>query len=289
MSPNEVDACTSTVAAPAVGTLGVIQVVVHVAELGIEIQPGGDAVEDTDLDLAERSLGNGRTLRDLPDANVALGRLRDDPFVHPIDGDRAVGCTHARCTRDLADPRVAVRVLYRGGPVDAADPHSAGARDDLRLAGGPFHRDVAGAGLEVQGARLVEPDLTDTEPAPTLAEPAAAVHRHHSRLDVDARALGQTDLDVDRFAFPVRLPLPPAAGRFDQQVPVRVLDTGLLRGRHVRLVGRVARSHLDGGLGAIARLDPEIPDAEFHIDGDRLGCVERCHGISSLCRSAGPA
>ena len=54
-------ACQGFSRRPGLRTRRVIQVVVHVAELGIEIQPGGDAVEDPDLDLAERRLGNGRT------------------------------------------------------------------------------------------------------------------------------------------------------------------------------------------------------------------------------------
>ena len=164
-------ACTSTVPSLAPGSSEAVQVVLHVAELRVEFQPGRDAAADADFDLAERALRDRRTVHDLTESDGAVGRLRDDPFVRPIDGDRAVRRAHARFARDLADPGVAVRVLHRGGPVDAADPHRTGARDDLRLARGPFHGDGAETGLEVQGACLIELDVAETDLAVASADP----------------------------------------------------------------------------------------------------------------------
>src|SRR5712672_2704453 len=39
------------------GTLGGVEVVVHVAEPGVEVEPGGGTFEDADLDVAESGLG----------------------------------------------------------------------------------------------------------------------------------------------------------------------------------------------------------------------------------------
>ncbi len=126
------------------GTPDGVQVVLHVAELRLEVQPGRDAVSDTDLDRPERALGDDGPTRDLTEADIAVGGLRGNARVRPVDRDRAVGRIHARVARDLADPRIAASVLDDRGPVDPADPHGSGRRD-LGPADGHIHGHVAAA------------------------------------------------------------------------------------------------------------------------------------------------
>ena len=71
------------------------------------------------------------------------------------------------------------------------------------------------------------------------------------RRAVDVRAGGQLDRHVDRPAV--------AAGSHERSFgaltsswPCGVLDAGLLGGLDVLVVGRVARAHLDDGVGAVA-------------------------------------
>ena len=139
----------------------------------------GDAVADTDLDRAERGLGDDGTTRDLAEADVAVRGLRGHRRVRPVDGDPAVGRLHPHVARDLADPRVAVGVLDHRRAVDAADHHGAGTRGDLGIADGTFHRDITGTGLEVERPRLVEPDVADADLVAAFADATCAAQRRH--------------------------------------------------------------------------------------------------------------
>jgi hypothetical protein len=57
------------------GTLGGFQVVAHGAVAGVEVQPGGGAVADPDLDLAEGGLGEDGAVRDLARRTSPLADL----------------------------------------------------------------------------------------------------------------------------------------------------------------------------------------------------------------------
>ena len=164
---------------------GGLEIVHDVAEARVELEPRGDAVADPDLHGSGGGLSDGGAARDLPEHDVAVRGLRDDSLVGHVDRDVAVGRAHTRLSPDLADPRVPVRVLDGGGPVDPADPHGARARHDLRPAGGPFDPDVPEAGLELQGSGLVERDVADAGLAPELAEAAARSQGRDTGLRAD--------------------------------------------------------------------------------------------------------
>ena len=125
-------------------------------------------------------------------------------------------------------------------------------------------------------------DVADAGLEPALAEPAVAAEvRRPERVAVHVRAGGQLDRHVDRAAALAEQP-GAQLRRLDQQLPFGVLDPGLLGGSHVVLVGRVARPHLDDGVGAVARGDPDVADGEVDRGRDRFGGVEGRHGGSLL-------
>jgi hypothetical protein len=63
---------------------------------------------------------------------------------------------------------------------------------------------------------------------------------------------------------------PALLGRPDQEPAVGVLDAGLLGRPDVQVGAGVAGSHLDGGVPAVARGDPQVADDQFDGRGDRL-------------------
>ena len=277
MSPKEVRARISTASSPDPGRSAASRSLLHVAEARVEVQPGGDPVADPDLDLAEGGLGEDGAMRDLAEADVAVGGLRGNRLARPIDRDPAVGRVHPQVSGDLADPGVAVGVLDHRRAVDVVDPHGAGARGELGIAVGLLHGEVADAGPELHRARLVELDVADAGLVAALAEAALAAQCRHPGLTSQVGARRQLDLHVDRLAAPAPGELPPALGGLDQQPAAGVLDAGLLGGGHVGLLGGVARAHLDHGVGAVAGHDPEVTDAQLDGDGDRFGSIEGRH------------
>ena len=78
MSPTEVRARTSTVSADALGRVGGVERVVHLAGAGVDVEPGGGALADADLEVAERGLEHDRAAHDLAEPDVAVGGLGDD-------------------------------------------------------------------------------------------------------------------------------------------------------------------------------------------------------------------
>ena len=68
----------------------------------------------------------------------------------------------------------------------------------------------------------------------------------------------------------------------DPERAVGVVDTDLLSGLHVGLVGLVARADLDDGVGSVTRSDPHVTDAEFEHDGDRFGRLVMWHGCPAF-------
>ncbi len=265
---------------------GGLEFVQDVAEARVEVEPRGDAVADPDLHRSGGGLSDGGAARHVPEPNVPVRGLRGDSFVGDVDRDVAVGRAHTCLSPDLADPRVPVRVLDGGGPVDPADPHGARARHDLRSAGGPFDPDVPEAGLELQGSGLVERDVADAGLAPELAEATARPERRDAGLSVDEGSSWEGDRHFDRLAASTRPPLPPALGTGHREVAVRVLHACLLGGGDVARLLRIARAHVDRRVGSVGRVDPDVADAHLHADGDRFGSIESRHGRSSSVASA---
>ena len=141
--------------------------------------------------------------------------------------------------------------------------------------------DVARPALEVQGVGLIDLDRAEADLDPARAEPAVAAEVRGSRAAVDVRAGGQLDGDVDRAAVAARQPLAQLR-RLDQQLVVRELDPGRVRGAGVPVVGRVARAHVDDGRGAVAGGDPDVAEAEVDRGRDRGRGVEGRHGDALL-------
>src|SRR5262249_37638245 len=153
--------------------LGGVELVAHAAVAGLQLQPGRDAVEDADVDVAEAGLGHDLSALDGAEEDLAVGRLRPDRGPRAVDRDPAVGGVRGQLAGDLADPGGSVRVLDRRRAVDAADLDRAGAGPDLGAAGGVLEADVAGAGPDVHGPGLLEADRADPGPVVELADPAA--------------------------------------------------------------------------------------------------------------------
>ncbi len=61
----------------------------------------------------------------------------------------------------------------------------------------------------------------------------------------------------------------PVLGSEDLQATLRVLDPGLLCSPDVRSLRAIARTDVDDGVGAVARDDADVADAEVddHVDG----------------------
>ena len=71
-------------------------------------------------------------------------------------------------------------------------------------------------------------------------------------------------------------------GRPDGQDAARVRDLGLLGRPHVLVLLRVAGPHLDDGVEAVARGEPDGTGVHVRGDRDRFGSVERRHGCPVL-------
>ena len=121
-------------------------------------------------------------MRDLAEADVAVGGLRGNRLARPIDRDPAVGRVHLQVSGDLADPGIAVGVLDHRRAVDVVDPHGAGTRGELGIAVGLLHGEVADAGPELDRPRLVELDIADAGLVAALAEATLAAQCRHPGL-----------------------------------------------------------------------------------------------------------
>src|ERR1035437_538069 len=269
--------------------LGGVQAVVHVAELRIELQPGRDAVTDSDIELAEASLDEDRTTRDLAEADVAVGGLGRNRGVRLIDRDLPVCRVQPKVAGDLANPSVAVGVLDHGGAVDAADLHRTRTRSELSVVQRSIHGDVTRAGLERHRASLVELDIADAGLIAAFAEPTCAPQRRDPCIGPHVRPRRKRDLHIDRLAASPRGVPPPSLGCLDQQPAAGVLDASLIGAGHVRLLGTVARAHLNDGVSALSCHDPDVTDPELHGDGDGFGSIESRHGSPSGGMAGGPA
>src|SRR5689334_10659849 len=123
--------------------LGLGDRVAHLPAVGADVEPGGDALTDADLDGAVGRLQPDLAAADLGDPEVAVGRGAGDRRLGARDVDAAVGAPDPQVAGHGADGRAAVRVLQHGGAVDPADAYGAGAAGDLGGALDPLHDDLA--------------------------------------------------------------------------------------------------------------------------------------------------
>src|SRR5215472_12309873 len=204
-----------------------VEVVAQGAVPGVEVEIGGHALADADLDPAGRRLGDDPAARDLGEPEGAVR----GPGVHgsqrAVDIDGAVGGFHAEVGPRDADPGGPVGVLDRGAAVRCADAHGAGAGRDLGEALGAVNRDVPEPG-----------------PAAALSEPPQGVDGPHPGVGRHVRAGRQDDLYIDRILATPRAVVPPAPGRPDLQPAGGELDASLFRELDVALAGGVARPDL---------------------------------------------
>src|SRR3954454_14231399 len=231
----------------------------HLPGRRLEVQPRGRALGDAGLDLAvgggevQRSAGGG------VDAHLAVLGRRRDRGERVLHGDVPAGAVQAQGAGRLADPDLAV-----GG---------AGLAVLVDLA----HRDVAGRRAGVQGRRPVDPDVAVAVVDADVAEPALAVDVAGDQGRVEARALRDQDLDVDRRSGAEEQQAG-TARRGDDQPPVAERDARLLDGLDVGGAGRVAGADGDHRVGAGAGADQQRAAGEVDADGDGGGGVERRHG-----------
>src|SRR5215831_14966313 len=170
------------------GTVRGVHLVADMAELRVDVEPGGGAGVDADLDLAEAGLERGRAAHDLADPDVAVGGAGGDVGARLADGDVAVGRVHPQVAGDLANPAVAVGVLDHRRSVDVAQAYPAGPRTDLGPARGPVHGNGAGAGVHLERAGLLELDVAGRGLDPALAEAAGTADRYDRGVAVHIRA-----------------------------------------------------------------------------------------------------
>ena len=138
---------------------------------GADVEPGGGALADADLEVADRGLEHDRAADDLAEPDVAVGGLGDDAGLR--DGRRRC-CRWPRLTR-RSPPAAPTQVSPLEFLITALPPSSrsadvARAGGDLGVARGALDADVAGAALEVHRAGLVEPDAAEAGLDPALAE-----------------------------------------------------------------------------------------------------------------------
>src|ERR1700733_3459142 len=270
-----------------VGGLGAVgggELVVHAAEVRVQVEPGGGARAEADLDLAEAGLERGRAAGHPADPDVAVAGAGVHVARRPADGDLAVGAVDAQVRGHVADPGLAVGVLDHRRAVDLAQADPPGARADLGRAGNPVHLDPADPGAQVCRADLIEADAAGAGLEPALPERSGGAERGHRGLGPDNRAGRQLDGHVDR---------PGPAGRTDQgqvarsrgpdQDPGRgALHPGSLGRPDVVVLGRVAGPDLDDRVPAFARRQADVAESEIYLDGNRFRGVEFGHDGTSV-------
>ena len=270
--PSAVRARTST--PPSAGRAGGREQVLHAPGRRVDVQVGGGALGDADLDVADRGLENDRAAHDLPQPHVAVGRLGHDVALGAVDGEAAVGRVEPQLPAGHADPRVAVGVLDHGTARQLAHADVARARRELRGAGGALDVDVPRPALEVERVGLPDADLPEAVLDPAVAERAGAHEVRQLPAGLQARARRQLDRHRDRPAGAAGIP-GAGARRRHRQAAARALHAGLLGGLDVLLVGRVARAHLDDGGVALGGGEPQLAEDQADRRGDRPGRLER--------------
>src|SRR6185503_14997566 len=174
------------------------ELVAHLAGGRLDVEPRRRALADPDLEVADVRLDDDRAVGDLADPHVAVGGLRAEARIRPVDHDAPVRRLDAGVAAREADPGVAVGVADHGGAVELAQAHVAGADRDLRVAGRAVDGHVAGAVLHVQRAGPVEADLAEPGPHAAVAEATVGVEVGRLAGAVEVRAGRDLDRHVDR-------------------------------------------------------------------------------------------
>jgi hypothetical protein len=253
---------------------------VHVAVSRDEVEPGRGPLGDRDLDPTESGLRHHRAPAGGADADVAIGRLRDQRGVSALDRDVAVGRLDPQLARDRTHASVAIGALDHRRAVDLTGPHPAGARAELGIAGRPLHADVPDCRAERDGYGVVEVNVAHRCLEPAVAQRPGGAKRRDRRLAGHPRTRGQPDLHRDRPGVAEGAVRPPAPGGPHQQPAGGVLHGRLLRGGHVGPPAWVAGADLDDGVPTIAGGDPNIAHGELDDHGDGFRRVEFRHGRS---------
>ena len=177
---------------------GGVEIVVHLAERGVQVEPRGHTFADTDVDLAHRRVRHDAAAPHVAEADVPVGGLRHHALVRVVDKDGAVGRGHAKVVARCPDPGVAVGTLDHGGAVDSTETHRARSCVYLRM---PWHAprdDVADTGGQMHRPCLLDLDVTDAGRVVAFAERARAMQRGDAGVAADLRSGWKLDLHIDR-------------------------------------------------------------------------------------------
>src|SRR3954463_753657 len=119
--------------------LGRGESVAHLARAGADVEPGGRALADADVDGAVVGLQLDGAAGHFAHPQGAVRGGGGDRVLGPPDLDVAVGAAHPQLAGRGVDRRGAVGVLQDGGAVEEADAQTAGAGGDLGPALDPGH------------------------------------------------------------------------------------------------------------------------------------------------------
>src|SRR5690606_27913620 len=208
------------------GAVGGVEADVHGSVLRAQVQPGGAAVADAELQPAAGGLHDDRAADRLADPYVPVRRLGGHPGQRAVDGGVAVGHVQPQLAGDLAEVDLAVRVPDHRRAVDLADADVAVTRGDLGVPGRAADRDVAVRGLQADSAGLFEPDVAVRGGVRDLAERSFTAQARRP-LDVEAGARGQADGQLDRAALAEQQRAGPVGGRLHEPAE-RQVQAGLL-------------------------------------------------------------
>src|SRR6185437_12813007 len=260
------------------GGVGGGEFVVDTADIGVQLQPGGAALANADLDAAVLGRGGHLAAHDLADPRLAVGAGGGDVGQRAVDGHRTVGGLDVRGTSNDADPHLPVAGGDVGGAVHGADLDVARAAVHLGGAADTLDVDSANAAAKVQRPGLGEPDRAEVGLEHHGAEHAVSLEVAEFGLAADTGVGRQLDDDVDRLralAAEVDEPVERLPGN-DAQCPGGVveLDAGVLGGLDVGRLGRVAGADLHDRVGAVGDLETDVGDVQVEGDGDRGRGVE---------------
>src|SRR5580700_3694002 len=260
------------------GGVGGGELVVDTADTGVQLQPGGAALADADLDAAVLGCGGHRAAGDLADPHPAVGAFRGDVGQRAVDGHRTVGDLDGRGTGDHADPHLPVAAGDLGGAVHVDDPDVTGAGVHLGGAADALDGDRPGTVADVQRAGLGEADGAEVGLELDGAEHAVGLEVAETGLAAHVGVGGQLDDHIDRLGTLAAEVHEPVAGlaRDDAERAGRVvvLDAGVLGSLDVGGLVRVAGADLDDRVGAVGDGEVDVGDVEVEGDGDRGRGVE---------------
>ena len=83
-----------------------VEVVVHVSETCLEVEPCGDTVGDSDIDPSPRRLSLDGAVAHFAETHIAVRGFGDDRRPSSIDDDVTVGAADPKISENLADPTI---------------------------------------------------------------------------------------------------------------------------------------------------------------------------------------